>query len=53
MNGHGHGSWGEYVHWLDRKHSGQAHLFHDRVPLEPPSPAASFYTASYKWALPL
>ena len=52
VNGHGHGSWGEYVHWLDREHPGQAHLFHDRVPLEPPSPAASFYTASYKWALP-
>ena len=48
VNGHGHGSWGEYVNWLDREHPNQAHLFHDREPLEPPSPAASFYTASYK-----
>ena len=52
VNGHGHGSWGEYVHWLNREHPSQAHLFHERVSLEPPSPAAGFYTASYKWALP-
>ena len=52
VNGHGHGSWGEYVYWLEREHPDQAHPFHDRVPLEPPSPAAEFYTASYKWALP-
>lgn len=52
VNGHGHGSWGKYVNWLDREHSDEAYLFHERVPLEPPSPAADFYTASYKWALP-
>ena len=52
VNGHGHGSWGEYVTWLEREHPGQARLFHERVPLEPPSPAVDFYTASYKWALP-
>ena len=52
VNGHGHGSWGEYVHWLDREHPHEARLFHERVPLEPPGPAAEFYTASYKWALP-
>ena len=39
VNRHGHGSGGgEYVNWLEREHPDQAHLFHDRVPLEPPSP---------------
>ena len=52
VNGHGHGSWGQYVNWLDREHPNEAHLFHDFVPLETPSPAAEFYTSSYKWALP-
>ena len=30
--------WGEFPAWLDREHPDQAHLFHDAVPLEPPSP---------------
>ena len=52
VNGHGHGSWGEYVAWLDREHPDHAYLFHEAVPLEPPSPARDTYVASYKWALP-
>jgi arylsulfatase len=52
VNGHAHGSWGEYVNWLNHEHPSQAHLCHDRVTLEPPSPAADLYTASFKWALP-
>ena len=52
VNGHGHGSWGEYVSWLDREHPGQAHLFHERTALVPPRPAADYYSMSYKWALP-
>lgn len=52
VNGHGHGSWGEYVAWLDQEHPDHAHLFHESVPLEPPSPARDTYVTSYKWALP-
>ena len=44
--------WGEFPAWLDREHPDQAHLFHDGVPLEPPTPAMDFYTRSFKWALP-
>ena len=44
--------WGEFPAWLDREHPNEAHLFHDAVPLEPPSPAIDFYTGSFKWALP-
>ena len=53
VNGHGHGSYGHYVHWLEREHPKEAHLFHDKVPLEPPSPASELFNRqSYKWALP-
>ena len=52
VNGHGHGSWGQYVNGLDREHPKEARLFHEAVPLEPPSPARNFYSSSYKWALP-
>jgi len=52
-NGHGHGSYGHYVHWLDSAHPNEAHLFHDKVPLVPPSPAFELFNRqSYKWALP-
>lgn len=40
VNGHGHGSWGEYVPWLDREHPDDAHLFHEAVPLAPPQSGA-------------
>ena len=52
VNGHGHGSWGQSVNWLDREHPKEARLFHEAVPLEPPIPALNYYTNSYKWALP-
>ena len=52
-NGHGHGTYGHYVHWLDSEHPHEARLFHDQVPLAPPSPAAELFNRqSYKWALP-
>lgn len=53
INGHGHGSWGDYLHWLQRERPDCYPLFRDRVPLVPPSPAyAMFNRQSYKWALP-
>ena len=52
VNGHGAGSWGEYVNWLNKEHPNEAHLFHNATPEVPPSPAAGFYSSSYKWALP-
>ena len=52
VNGHGHGSWGQYVNWLDREHPKEARLFREAVPLEPPSAAVNYYSMSYKWALP-
>jgi arylsulfatase len=53
IGGHGHGSWGDYVHWLDREHPSAAPLFRTSATLEPPSPArAQFNRQSYKWALP-
>ena len=53
INGHGHGSWGHYLHWLERERPDAYPLFRDRVPLEPPSPAYTMFNRqSYKWALP-
>ena len=52
VNGHGHGSWGQYVNWLNEEHPKEADLFHNATPLEPPSPASKYYSSSYKWALP-
>jgi arylsulfatase A-like enzyme len=53
VGGHGTGSKGHYVQWLDREHKDQAHLFYDKTPLEPPSPAfQQFNRTSFKWALP-
>src|SRR5688500_16482415 len=53
INGHGHGSWGDYLHWLERERPACVPLFRDRVPLEPPSPAYTLFNRqSYKWALP-
>ena len=52
-NGHGHNTYGHYTQWLDVEHPNQAHLFYDRVPLEPPGPAVNLFNRnSYKWALP-
>ena len=39
VNGHGHGSYGHYVHWLEREHPNEAHLFFEKVTLGDPSPA--------------
>ena len=52
VKGNGAGSYGNYGHWLDREHPDEAQLFHDAVPLEPPSPAVNYYPRSFKWALP-
>ena len=53
FGGCGHGAYGPYVDWLRSEHAEQAHLFFDRVAIEPPSPAAELFNrASYKWALP-
>lgn len=53
VGGHGSGSKGHYLHWLDEEHPNEAHLFHDKVALEPPSPAfEQFNRTSFKWALP-
>ncbi len=53
VNGHGHGSFGHYVQWLEREHPREARLFHEAVPLSAPSPAYKLYNRqSYKWALP-
>ncbi|MDP6358207.1 MAG: sulfatase-like hydrolase/transferase [Planctomycetota bacterium] len=52
-NGHGHSTWGQYLHWLDQEHPDEAHYFYDRVPLETPGPAYELFNrSSYKWALP-
>ena len=52
-NGHGHYSYGNYLQWLNREHPDQARLFHEKVPLEPPSPAFDLFNrSSYKWAFP-
>ena len=51
--GHGTSSWGHYVDWLKAEHPGEAHLFLDAVPLEPPTPAFDLFNRkSFKWALP-
>jgi arylsulfatase len=53
VNGHGHGSYGHYIQWLDREHPEQAHLFHEAVAVEPPGPARNLFNRQYyKWALP-
>jgi arylsulfatase A-like enzyme len=52
-NGHGHYSYGYYLHWLLAEHPDKAHLFLNHTPLESPSPAAELFNrSSYKWALP-
>jgi len=52
-NGHGDGSFGHYLHWLDAEHKQHRRLFYDRVTLEPPTPAYNLFNRkSYKWALP-
>jgi arylsulfatase len=51
--GHGHFTYGHYLHWLEREHPKEAGLFYDRTPLEPPSGARELFNrSSYKWALP-
>lgn len=51
--GHGHGSYGDYTRWLSAHRPDLAPLFFDRVPTEPPGPAAKLFNRSlYKWALP-
>ena len=53
VGGHGHGSFGHYIHWLRQEHPDAAPLFFDQVPLEPPSGASALFNrSSYKWALP-
>ena len=49
---HGPWAWGEWVHWLEREHPKEAHLYHDEVKLEPPTEAAGLYVGSFKWAMP-
>ena len=51
-NQHGPWAWGEWVNWLEREHPGEAHLYHEEVKLQPPTPARDTYMASFKWALP-
>jgi arylsulfatase A-like enzyme len=51
--GHGHNSYGHYIHWLNKEYPQEAQFFFDQTPLEPPSPAAKLFNrSSYKWALP-
>lgn len=53
INGHGHSSWGDYLHWLERERPECVALFRDKVTLEPPSAAYTMFNRqSYKWALP-
>lgn len=53
VNGHGDGSYGQYINWLKREHPDQAHLFFDQVSLEEKSPAFSLFNRKqYRWALP-
>lgn len=53
VNGHGHNSYGHYVHWLRENYPKEAKLFFEETPLEPPSPASELFNrSSYKWALP-
>ncbi len=53
-NGHGHNTYGHYVHWLKDNHPVEASLFFEQTPLEMPSPAYDLFNrSSYKWALPV
>ncbi len=48
-----HGSYGDYLTWLDENHPDKAHLFYDKTTLQEPSPAINLFNRdSYKWALP-
>ncbi|HMJ08308.1 MAG TPA: sulfatase-like hydrolase/transferase [Pyrinomonadaceae bacterium] len=52
-DGHGHGSYGHYLNWLNKEFPKEAQLFHNATPLITPSPAYKLYNRnSYKWALP-
>lgn len=52
-NGHGDGSFGQYLHWLKREHPNEAHLFFDKVSTEPKGPGFDLFNRKlYKWALP-
>ena len=52
-NGHGPGTWGHYLHWLEREHPAEFKIFQRKTALEPPSPAFHHYNrTSFKWALP-
>ena len=52
-NGHGPGTWGHYLHWLEREHPAEFNIFQRKTALEPPSPAFHHYNrTSFKWALP-
>ncbi|MEZ5344961.1 MAG: sulfatase-like hydrolase/transferase [Pyrinomonadaceae bacterium] len=52
-NGHSFGSYGHYLHWLDKDFPKEAKLLHDAVPLTEPTRAYKLYNRnSFKWALP-
>jgi len=52
-NGHGPGTWGHYLHWLEGEHPREFNVFREKTALEPPSPAFHHYNrTSFKWALP-
>ncbi len=52
-NGHGPGTYGHYLHWLENEYPREARLFREKVALETPSPAFHHYNrTSFKWALP-
>lgn len=53
LGGCAHGTYGPYLDWLKNNHPDKAHLFFDKVTLEPPGPAEELFNRnSYKWALP-
>ena len=43
LGGCAHGTYGPYVNWLRATHPNQAHLFLEKVTLEPPTTAAELF----------